>query len=437
VLANCLIERAEHSAARRHPAAAEKLPYQYAPTRSAVLLTRARLALVEGDLEKALADYSGCGELGKAAGAQNPAMLPWRSGAAIACSLLGRMEDAVDLAEGELSLAEGFGAPGAIGRALRALGTVRGPERGIEALEAAVERTEASQAALERARALVEFGAALRRSGRRRDAREPLRHGLDLAQRCGAEALVARAKDEAKIAGAKPRRTAVSGVDSLTERERQVARLAAQGMSNRQIMRSSSRSRPSSGISARASASWAWIPARSCASWWAAEAAPGSRSAGDHGSCLQLPEGGLQGAASAVVEPVHRALRLTDPARDLARREARDVTEHEHLALVLGEPVEGLTKRLRTVEPDLLVTLVGRPDLLERDLPPRAHMVQRHVPGHAQDPRLEGNLARLVLMDRRDQLREHVLSDVLGLMGIADDAPHEAANIIGIAHVEK
>ena len=81
----------------------------------------------------------------------------------------------------------------------------------------------------------MEFGAALRRSGRRRDAREPLLHGLDLAQRCGAVALVARAKDETRIAGAKPRRTAVSGVESLTERERQVAMLAARGMSNRQI----------------------------------------------------------------------------------------------------------------------------------------------------------------------------------------------------------
>ena len=134
-----------------------------------------------------------------------------------------------------MKLAEDFGAPGAIGRALRALGTIRGPERGLEALEAAVERLESSQAALERARGLVEFGAALRRSGRRRDAREPLLHGLDLAERCGAVALVARAKDETRIAGAKPRRTAVSGVDSLTERERQVAMLAARGMSNRQI----------------------------------------------------------------------------------------------------------------------------------------------------------------------------------------------------------
>jgi DNA-binding CsgD family transcriptional regulator len=46
---------------------------------------------------------------------------------------------------------------------------------------------------------------------------------------------VARAKTEAKTAGARPRRTAVSGVDALTERERQVALLAASGLSNRQI----------------------------------------------------------------------------------------------------------------------------------------------------------------------------------------------------------
>jgi DNA-binding CsgD family transcriptional regulator len=235
VLANCLLERGDRAGARRHISAAEKVPHEHAPTWSAVLLTRGRLAFLEGDVRRALADYMACGELGEAAGANNPALSPWRSNAAIACSLLGRADQARELVESELKLTEAFGAPGAIGRALMALGTIRGPERGLEALEAAVERLESSQAALDRARALVEFGAALRRSGRRRDAREPLRHGLDLAQRCGADGLVARAKDEAKIAGAKPRRTAVSGVDSLTERERQVAVLAARGMSNRQI----------------------------------------------------------------------------------------------------------------------------------------------------------------------------------------------------------
>ena len=149
--------------------------------------------------------------------------------------MLGMTAEANELAERELELAEAFGAPGAIGRALRGLGMIRGPEKGLEALEAAVTQVESSQAALERARTLVEFGAALRRSGRRRDARQPLRLGLDLAQRCGAEALVVRAKNEAKTAGARPRRTALSGVDALTERERQVAMLAARGLSNRQI----------------------------------------------------------------------------------------------------------------------------------------------------------------------------------------------------------
>jgi DNA-binding CsgD family transcriptional regulator len=235
VLANCLMERGDHRAARRHLAGAERVPHAHALTWSAVLLTRARLALLEGDLEKALAGYMECGALGEDAGAENPAISPWRSGGAIACSLLGRAEEAAELAETELKLAEKFASPAAIGRALRALGTIRGPERGLEALETAVDQLERSQAALERARGLVEFGAALRRAGRRRDAREPLRRGLDLAQRCGAEALVARAKDEARIAGARPRRIAVSGIDSLTERERQVAQLAARGMSNRQI----------------------------------------------------------------------------------------------------------------------------------------------------------------------------------------------------------
>ena len=37
------------------------------------------------------------------------------------------------------------------------------------------------------------------------------------------------------MAGARPRRTAIYGLDSLTARERQTAALAAEGMSNRDI----------------------------------------------------------------------------------------------------------------------------------------------------------------------------------------------------------
>jgi len=166
---------------------------------------------------------------------RNPAVLPWRSGAARALAALGDREEARGMLQQELDLAQTFGAPGVVGRSLRALAAVEGGERGLEALEAAVAHLEGSQAALERARALVDYGAALRRSGRRRAAREQLVRGMDLARRFGAETLAGRAMGEAKAAGARPRRAALEGRQALTPREEQVAALAAEGRSNREI----------------------------------------------------------------------------------------------------------------------------------------------------------------------------------------------------------
>jgi len=88
---------------------------------------------------------------------------------------------------------------------------------------------------LEHARALADFGAALRRRGRRSNAREPLRRALDLAHRCGATALVDRAHAELIATGARPRRAVVTGLDALTASERRVAQMAAEGLTNRQI----------------------------------------------------------------------------------------------------------------------------------------------------------------------------------------------------------
>src|SRR5207253_673597 len=92
-----------------------------------------------------------------------------------------------------------------------------------------------SPARLELARALVELGAAQRRSNQRADAREPLREGLDLARRCGARRTAQRARAELAAAGGRVTREAVSGVDSLTPSQRRVADLAASGLSNPQI----------------------------------------------------------------------------------------------------------------------------------------------------------------------------------------------------------
>ena len=95
-----------------------------------------------------------------------------------------------------------------------------------------------SPSLLERAKALTDLGAALRRANRRAASREPLRRALDLAQRCGAAPLAARAHEELLAAGARPRRLVLSGAESLTASEQRVARMAAGGMSNRDIAQS-------------------------------------------------------------------------------------------------------------------------------------------------------------------------------------------------------
>jgi DNA-binding NarL/FixJ family response regulator len=117
---------------------------------------------------------------------------------------------------------------------LRVLGALERHE-GLEHLRDAVETLRGSPAQLEHAEALAALGAALRRSGERKAAREPLREALELAQRCEAVALAERARDELVATGARPRRPYLSGPDSLTASERRIARMASTGMSNRDI----------------------------------------------------------------------------------------------------------------------------------------------------------------------------------------------------------
>jgi DNA-binding CsgD family transcriptional regulator len=237
VLALTLIERGHLERAGQHLQDADAMTSQACPLRLLLLIARGRFALSSGDAESALGYFTACEGPAERAGILNPAVVGWRAGAGLATAALGDSRQAQQLIESELSLANDFGEPVAIGRALRALGSVRPGERGLEALEAAVVKLQDSHAALDRAGALVDFGAALRRSGRRRDAREPLKAGLELAERCGATVLAARARGETKAAGARPRRTALHGHEALTAREHQVAALAVAGLSNREIAR--------------------------------------------------------------------------------------------------------------------------------------------------------------------------------------------------------
>lgn len=148
---------------------------------------------------------------------------------------LGRVEEAVELAAVEVARARRYGAEYAVSAALRAHGLALGGRDGADRLAEAAVAAEGAGAPLHMARALLDHGAALRRLGHKRDAREPLRRALDTASRCAAHAIADEARAELRATGARPRRAALSGAASLTARERRVARLAVEGLSNPEI----------------------------------------------------------------------------------------------------------------------------------------------------------------------------------------------------------
>jgi DNA-binding CsgD family transcriptional regulator len=199
------------------------------------LHARGRARVLAGDAYSAAADFRDAGRIVLGWGELNPATVPWRSSLALALHALEQAAEARALVDEELELARRFGAARPVGIALRARALLEGGAPAIGGLREAVEVLGPSPARLEHARALVDLGAALRRAGHRTEARSALEEGLDLAHRCGAHRLTARAREELRAAGARPRRERLSGVEALTASELRVARMAAEGMTNRQI----------------------------------------------------------------------------------------------------------------------------------------------------------------------------------------------------------
>jgi DNA-binding CsgD family transcriptional regulator len=206
-----------------------------AATYAPLLHARGRLRVAAQRPEEALEDFLAAGRHLERALCPTPSAAPWRSAAALAELALGRPEAAREHAAGEVVLARELGAPRALGVALRATGLVERGDEGLAMLQESVRWLEASQAQLELARSLAELGAALRRAGRRSEARDHLRRALDLAHRRGGERVAEHAHTELLAAGARPRREVLTGPRSLTASERRVAGMAAQGFTNREV----------------------------------------------------------------------------------------------------------------------------------------------------------------------------------------------------------
>jgi DNA-binding CsgD family transcriptional regulator len=199
-----------------------------------LLDARARVRLTRNHTAAAIEDLRECGATLDALGLRNPVLCSWRS--TLALELRDRApRDAARLVAQDLENASATGLPRAEGMAFRAAGLVEGGEPGIDLLRDAASALKRSPSRLEEARALTDLGAALRRNGRRADAREPLAAGLELARACGAQRLAARAEQELRTTGARPRAVVRSGLDALTPSELRVCRMAAEGMSNPEI----------------------------------------------------------------------------------------------------------------------------------------------------------------------------------------------------------
>jgi DNA-binding CsgD family transcriptional regulator len=142
-----------------------------------------------------------------------------------ALQALARLEDQTDASDGDWALG------------------IRAQSRALVSEGAAAERL--YQEAIDRlrrtrlrphlARARLLFGEWLRRASRRVDARAELRAAHELFQSIGMEAFAGRARAELLATGERVRKRTAETRDELTPQERQIARLARDGLSNPEI----------------------------------------------------------------------------------------------------------------------------------------------------------------------------------------------------------
>jgi DNA-binding CsgD family transcriptional regulator len=136
-----------------------------------------------------------------------------------------------DVLEGHAS-ATGIAWTRAAARRCRGLVTAN-DDAAIAAFESALQIEEPS--AFERARTDLCYGERLRRAGYRREARLRLGSALEAFDASGAVPFAERTRNELRALGLRPRRREPAAQDQLTAQELQIARLVAEGNTNRDI----------------------------------------------------------------------------------------------------------------------------------------------------------------------------------------------------------
>jgi DNA-binding CsgD family transcriptional regulator len=199
-----------------------------------IALRRAQLARWRGDFAAALPIFEADWEQNRLGGMEPNPQLVWLAPDYVDClAAVGRRDEALDVARGLAERSDELGLHFGLGVHRCALARVTGD---LADHERAVAILAASPYRWHEARARLEYGAALRRAGQRVEAREQLRLALDYFERSGVKHLAAQAREELSVSGGRLRHVSVlSGADALTPAEGRIARLAADGMSNKEI----------------------------------------------------------------------------------------------------------------------------------------------------------------------------------------------------------
>ncbi|MGW2327472.1 AAA family ATPase [Streptomyces sp. NPDC001700] len=237
-----------HTAMGDHQAAAGYLAPEPPPelflTRAGLhyLYARGRHHLATGNTYLALSDFQGCGSLMLRWNVDTPTVAPWRLGEAEAWLRLGDRERAARLVEKQLARPD-TGLSRSRGMALHGLALIQPTAQQPAILRDAFRLLEVSGARYEAAAVLADLSRAYQQLGDKR-ARPTARRAWRLAKSCQAEPLC-----QALLPTSAPRSIGTRGsaesrgddradqdsFGGLSESERRVAMLAAQGYANREI----------------------------------------------------------------------------------------------------------------------------------------------------------------------------------------------------------
>lgn len=208
------------------------IPLRAAPLGAIVQAARGLLALGEGDGDGARIHLDRIFDAGDPA--CDPAVGQWI------------LADGVEarLRSGEPEAAEGllgaFEAPIPPARAAAMPGLVRArmllaPEEHRDAEYRRAIDVRLRDVPFMRAQTLLDYGSWLRRQRRRAESRVPLRAAAEVFAALGASPWAERAEQELRASGVTSRRRGAEGRDQLSPQELEIARMAAEGLTNREI----------------------------------------------------------------------------------------------------------------------------------------------------------------------------------------------------------